>query len=263
MGTPAFSLKWLVAGLMSAAVMSALPGVAQTKDPSQGKRQANGEVRMLDGMHAAEKARALQSLERSRRAGNRGAGLRGQQDSAGERSSAAAAPAEPQLLLMERRRVKGASERLADAWYYDYSSNETIHKIIDLGSGVVRSSEVVVDLQLPLIEDEIARAFDVLLTSPSDRNALSRAFRAVTGEAFEDRAQVNYKAFVFHPDTVVDGLTRGARRCGIHRCAQMLIYTHDNIALDMSPVVDLSTGRVLQNLELRAQEIVRREEAAL
>ena len=174
-----------------------------------------------------------------------------------------ATPTEPQLLLMERRRVKGASQRLADAWYYSYTYNETTHKIIDLATGQVMSSEVVIGTQLPLIDAEVSRAFDILLASDADRLALEIAYREVTGAQFTDRSQVSYKAFVFHPETVVDGLSPDARRCGVNRCAQMLIYTHDNIALDTSPVVDLSTQRVLQNLELRAQEIVRREEAAL
>ncbi len=178
-------------------------------------------------------------------------------------STASSVPSEPVLLLLERRRIKGSNERLADAWYYSYPRNETTHKVIDLTVGVVRSAEIVIDLQLPLVDAEISRAFDIVLASTSDRTSLENAFRQVTGNEFTERSQVSYKAFVFHPDTVADGLEPDARRCGLHRCAQMLLYTHDNVALDMSPVVDLSTSRVLQNLELRAQAIVRREGAAL
>jgi len=175
--------------------------------------------------------------------------------------SSVAVPLEPQLLLMERRTDKGATERLADAWYYSYEFNETSHTVINLATGEVVSSEVVIGTQLPLVEEEITRAFDVLLASAPDRRALEQAYKDVTGKRFKDRSQVSYKAFIFHPDTVVDGLMADARRCGVHRCAQMLIYTHDNIALDTAPVVDISTSRVLQNLELRAREIVRRGEA--
>ena len=204
-------------------------------------------------MHGAEKARAMQALSaraasvpRTRRVAGAATGI----------------PTQPVLLLMERRRIKGSTERLADAWYYSYPRNETTHKIIDLSTGAIRSSQIVIDMQLPLIESEIGRAFDIVLASAGDRSALENAYRQVTGSEFTDRSQVSYKAFVFHPDTVQDGLQSDARRCGNHRCAQMLLYTHDNVALDMSPVVDLSTGRVLQNLELRAQAIVRREETA-
>lgn len=214
----------------------------------------------FDGMHTVERTRALRALS----AGNSAIGA--PQSSAPRTrrlTTTPSIPTEPVLLLLERRRVKGASERLADAWYYSYDSNETTHKIIDLTAGSVRSTETVIDLQLPLIDAEISRAFDIVLGSSTDRRALELAYRQVTGTEFADRSQVSFKAFVFHPDTVADGLEAAARRCGVHRCAQMLLYTHDNVALDMSPIVDLSTGRVLQNLELRAQAIVRREEAAL
>jgi len=207
----------------------------------------------LDGLHGTEKARALRSLGRSH--GVDKAVVRAQQSSA----AAAAVPTEPVLLLLELRREKGSVERLADAWYYSYPRNETIHKIVDLASGEVRSEEVVIDLQLPLVDAEISRAFDIVLTSAAHNKALQTAYLQVTGARFLDRSQVSYKAFVFHPDTVQEGLEPTARRCGLHRCAQMLLYTHDNIALDMSPVVDLSTSRVLQNLELRARAIVRRK----
>ena len=213
--------------------------------------------KMLDGMNSVERTRAMRSLQ-SEAAGrsSRPAGT------VTAYSTASAADAQPQLILMERRREKGSSARHADAWYYSYAHNETIHKVVDLTSGEVISSEVVIGTQLPLVDVEITRAFDILLASSADHRTLGRAYKAVTGEDFEDRSQVSYKAFVFHPDTVVDGLTADARRCGVHRCAQLLIYTHDNIALDMSPVVDLSKSRVLQNLELRARAIVHREGAA-
>ncbi len=227
-----------------------------------------GRPKLHDGLNSSEEQRAMQALRaeivesrlesrsESQVTASRIASSVGQ-------SSHPDVPDEPQLLLMERRHDKASSQRLADAWYYGYLYNETIHKTVDLASGQVLSSEVIIGTQLPLIDSEIARAFDVLLASAPDRRALEAAYFAVTGREFLDRSQVSYKAFVFHPDTVVDGLTADARRCGINRCAQMLIYTHDNIALNTSPVVDLSSARVLQNLELRAQAIVRREEAAL
>jgi len=204
-----------------------------------------------DAMNSQEQQRAMRSLERETAPVSAAAQEQ-------RYSASSVAPPAPQLLLMERRRDKGASARLADAWYYNYQYNETTHKVVDLTSGSVVSSEVVIGTQLPLVETEVTRAFDILLASGPDRRALEQAYKAITGKRFEKRTQVSYKAFIFHQDTVVDGLTAAARRCGVNRCAQILIYTHDNIALDTAPVVDLSTSQVLQNLELRAREIARR-----
>ena len=237
------------AGVALALAMTALPVAADS---------ASGVRKMHDGMDSQEEKRAMRSLNSDQSLKRR---TKAHKQRLGLSASSQAAPLDPQLLLMERRRDKGAALRLADAWYYDYDHNETIRKTIDLASGEVISSEVVIGTQLPLVEAEITQAFDVLLASAPDRRALEQAYRDVTGKPFKDRSQVSYKAFIFHPDTVVDGLMPAARRCGVHRCAQMLIYTHDNVALDTAPVVDISTSRVLQNLELRAREIVRRGEA--
>lgn len=208
----------------------------------------------FDGMHGVEKTRAMRALSDQSLADV------GSEPQVRSLNNTGDVPSEPVLLLLERRRAKGSGARLADAWYYSYPRNETIHKIVDLTTGVVRSVELVIDMQLPLVDAEIDRAFDVVLSNSTYRQALEVAYLQVTGQRFSDRSQVSYKAFVFHPDTVQDGLDPAARRCGLHRCAQMLLYTHDNVALDMSPVVDLSTGKALQNLELRAQSIVRRVE---
>ncbi len=236
-----------LAGVALALAMAASPVAAD---------RTSGGPKMHDGMNSQEEKRAMRSLDNDQSLKRRAKAHKRRLS-----ANAQVVPLDPQLLLMERRRDKGAALRLADAWYYDYELNETIKKTIDLASGDVLSSEVVIGTQLPLVEAEITRAFDVLLASAPDRRALEQAYRAVTGKRFEDRSQVSYKAFIFHPDTVVDGLVPAARRCGVHRCAQMLIYTHDNIALNTAPVVDISTSRVLQNLELRAREIVRRGEA--
>jgi len=210
----------VVAGVLLVLAFATLPADAD---------RLSGTPKIHDSMNSQEKQRAMRTLD-----------------------------AELSGVRNARRRDKGASVRLADAWYYSYEHNETTHNVIDLASGNVISSEVVIGTQLPLVDTEITRAFDVLLASAPDRVALEQAYKDVTGKPFKDRSQVSFKAFIFHPDTVVDGLTPAARRCGVHRCAQMLIYTHDNIALDTAPVVDISTSRVLQNLELRAREIVRR-----
>lgn len=234
----------VVAGVLLVLALATLPADAD---------RVSGTPKIHDSMNSQEKQRAMRTLD-AELSGVRSAASKQQRFSA----SSVAAPLAPQLLLMERRRDKGASVRLADAWYYSYEHNETTHNVIDLASGNVISSEVVIGTQLPLVDTEITRAFDVLLASTPDRLALEQAYKDVTGKPFKDRSQVSFKAFIFHPDTVVDGLTPAARRCGVHRCAQMLIYTHDNIALDTAPVVDISTSRVLQNLELRAREIARR-----
>ncbi len=210
----------------------------------------------LDPLTAAERQRLGQTMQRERQ---RIIERRPQVQSRITAETLVRAPAAPQLLLLERRHDKSITGRRADAYYYDYANDETTHLVISLTTGAILSVDLMTGTQLPLIEAEVTRAFDVLLANPRERRSLAQAFSEITGEAFVDRSQLKFKAFVFHPDTVADGLVAAARNCGVHRCAQLLIYTHDNVALDLSPIIDLSRARVLQNLELRARSLALRE----
>jgi hypothetical protein len=78
------------------------------------------------------------------------------------------------------------------------------------------------------------------------RNALARAYSSATGQALIDINKINFKAYVFHASANSTRLNRAAKRCGRIRCAQLLLYTHENIALNFTPVIDISRGIVLQ-----------------
>ncbi|MGB5326392.1 MAG: hypothetical protein WBN40_13350 [Pseudomonadales bacterium] len=189
-----------------------------------------------DALGSHEKERALQAIARA----NPGFARRALRNKSFQTD-------EPALLLLEKRpRDKNnAGLRLADAYYYDYRRNETIHCIVDAETGEVHEQRRVVDLQLPLTKDEIQRAFDTLLQS-RHRNALARAYSNATGQALIDINKINFKAYVFHASANSARLNRAAKRCGRLRCAQLLLYTHENIALNFTPVIDISRGIVLQ-----------------
>ncbi|MBT8149118.1 MAG: hypothetical protein KJO24_04260 [Gammaproteobacteria bacterium] len=107
------------------------------------------------------------------------------------------------------------------------------------------------NLQLPLIADEVQRAFDIYLQS-NYRQQLANAYREATGQALIDIGKVHFKAYVFHASAHPSRLNKAAKQCGKKRCAQLLLYTHENISLQLMPVVDLSRGKVLQaNTETR------------
>lgn len=189
-----------------------------------------------DALGSHEKERALQAIARR----NPGFARRALRNKSFQTD-------EPALLLLEKRpRDKNNTDvRLADAYYYDYRRNETIHCIVDAETGEVHQQRRVVDLQLPLTKDEIQRAFDILLQS-QHRNALARAYSNATGQALIDINKINFKAYVFHASANSARLNRAAKRCGRLRCAQLLLYTYENIALNFTPVIDISRGIVLQ-----------------
>ena len=157
---------------------------------------------------------------------------------------------EPLKLLVERRpREKNSNSdaRQANVYYYDYSTDELIHSIIDVNSGDIIRQDRLKNTQLPLIPEEIQEAFDIVTSVPIYNNALHRAYKNVTGQNLNDFSDINYKAIIFLADTLKNGLNTASKACGLRRCAQLLIYTKENISLDFSPIIDLSRGIVTQN----------------
>lgn len=167
--------------------------------------------------------------------------------------SAAQAPAvanELELLLVERRPVdkEQPGKRLADVYSYDYRSDETIHSIVDLTTQERLQTERVQKLQLPLTENELARASKLIFNDPEQLAQLQTEYKRITGQELLKPDQLQVKAFVFTTDTLPEGLNAASQNCGIQRCAQVLLYTHDAVVFEISPIVNLSAGLVTQNI---------------
>lgn len=159
------------------------------------------------------------------------------------------APA-PELLLVERHPdSKTATTRLADVYTYDYNSNETIINVVDLNTNQVVSSQRQQRLQLPLTDNELKRASELIFNDDEERSLLDSEFKRITGKALTDPAsQLQVKAFVFHASSLPEQLNAASQQCGLHRCAQVLLYTADSVVFEVSPIVNLSAGVITQNI---------------
>lgn len=167
--------------------------------------------------------------------------------------SAAQAPAvahEIELLLVERRPVdkEQPGKRLADVYSYDYRSDETIHNIVDLNTQERLQTERVQKLQLPLTENELARASKLIFNDAEQLSEIQTEYKRITGQTLLKPEQLQVKAFVFTMDTLPEGLNTASQHCGLQRCAQVLLYTHDSVVFEISPIVNLSAGLVTQNI---------------
>lgn len=153
----------------------------------------------------------------------------------------------PVLLLMEKRpQDKNAlATRMTDVYYYNYKKDETIHLIVNQEDGKIHKRRSVKNVQLPLIPEEIQRAYNIYLQSPHLQD-LSQAYFDATAQMLIDMNKINFKAFIFHGEDNLNELNKEAKRCGKTRCAQLLLYTDENIALNLSPVINLSKGIVVQ-----------------
>ncbi len=155
-----------------------------------------------------------------------------------------------ELLLIERRLMdkERAPRRLADVYHYDYSSDETIHTIVDLETQEIISTQRQQYLQLPMSENELERSKNIIFTDPEQAALIKNEYQRITGKHLRSPEQLNIKAFIFSADTLPEQLNPASQQCGLHRCAQVLLYTHDSIVFEISPIVNLSAGIVTQNI---------------
>ena len=139
-------------------------------------------------------------------------------------------------------------QRLADVYSYDYRSDETIHSIVDLTTQEKLQTERVQKLQLPLTENELARASKLIFNDPEQLTQIQTEYKRITGQTLVKPEQLHVKAFVFTADSLPEGLNAASQNCGLQRCAQVLMYTHDSVVFEISPIVNLSVGLVTQNI---------------
>lgn len=172
-----------------------------------------------------------------------------------DQSPVRAAMATPQeLLLIERHQEpkevyeRGDWPRRGDAYIYDYGSDTLTFALINLDTGQVDAIEAYQGVQLPLTDNEIGRALDIAYADESLRTVLAQQFQAITGQPLLGLSQLNVKAFVFRAASMPENLNEYTQRCGLHRCAQLLLFTNEDIAFEVQPIIDLSTGQVVQLL---------------
>jgi len=147
------------------------------------------------------------------------------------------------LLLIERRPApKGDHRRLANVFVYQYEDDVLSHMVIDTADHSLVHSIRMTEVQLPLIDDERQHAVNILFSNQTSRGLLEDEFKRVTGKRLNELSQIHYKASTF----VTDGEPGpDTGECGVRRCARILMYTADNVVLDLAPVVDLSRESVL------------------
>lgn len=155
-----------------------------------------------------------------------------------------------EVLLIERNEEKGApsDQRRADVFIYDYSTNELIEALVDLNTSEVISSERKQGVQLPLTNNELKRAKEIVFEDEDERAILEEEYRRITSREMTNTSDLNIKAFTFLAESLPNRINEASKQCGIHRCAQLMLYTQDNVVFEISPIVNLSEGVVTQRI---------------
>lgn len=153
-----------------------------------------------------------------------------------------------ELLLVERDRSedKKSGVRRSNAFVYDYQTDETIVYRIDTATNKILSSVRRKNLQLPLTENEIARTVNLIFADKETFELIANEYQRITGKVLNSSKDLEAKAFVFTADTLPEQLNSASQQCGLHRCAQILLYTHDSVVFEVSPVVNLSANLITQ-----------------
>lgn len=155
-----------------------------------------------------------------------------------------------ELLLVERHEESkevyansGPWPRRADVFTYNYDQDVLIHETVDLATGKVDSVETAKSVQLPFTANESTAALRVALGDAEAGPLIRRQYRQIFGgEVFQpDKVEVN--ATVFYADSMPDGAVGPLAKCGVHRCAQLLLSAEGKV-LNVFPTVDLSAGKV-------------------
>lgn len=160
------------------------------------------------------------------------------------------APLRIEVLAVEPQRLaKDATpetyRRRAEVSLYDYDSDRRSVATVDLETGKVETVFVVSGGQLPLTDAEVARAFQLVLADPAASARLRANFARVASRPLNDPGELAVTGFVYRAESMPDRNGPETRQCGRHRCAQLLVRTADNVALEL-PIVDLSRERVLE-----------------
>ncbi len=154
-----------------------------------------------------------------------------------------------ELLLIERDRSTDKApspKRLANIFVYDYAHNETVIQRVDVSTNKVVFTVRKQHVQLPLTKNEIRRATDLIFSDPETLESVKTEYQRITKQTLSTPGQLQTKAFVFTADTLPEQLNAASQQCGLHRCAQVLLYTHDSVVFETSPIVNLSVGLVTQ-----------------
>lgn len=166
-------------------------------------------------------------------------------------SSASTSPGVEFLRVEAHRFAKSevsADKRWADVTSYDYDSDELITKVVDLDTNAVISTTRNKEMQPPLANTELTRAISIVFEDPEELSILQAEYLRITGGQLSTIDQLQYKAFTFFADSMPGVVNEASTVCGAQRCAQLVLYTHDNLVFEVSPIVNLSAGVVSQRM---------------
>lgn len=133
----------------------------------------------------------------------------------------------------------GAPSRAVVVNSYDYATDELVAQTVDITTGKVQTTRTK-GVQLPPSKREVDTAMVKLLADPASQ-ALKDDYKRTTGVALTSADQLDYAGGIW----TADETSKGAEKCGRHRCIFFQLRTEDGRGLVMvDRIVDLSADKI-------------------
>lgn len=136
-----------------------------------------------------------------------------------------------------------AQARRAAIYYYNYRDNVLTKRVVNLTTGKVEGTFTAKDMQPPLSDREVSKAFRLLLGSDLAGEFKSE-YKKATGRDYNESEQLT---IIGHTYVAQPGDAKAVAECGAHRCAQLFPRIPDGPFIDITAmVVDLSSRAARQ-----------------
>jgi len=161
--------------------------------------------------------------------------------------------------VMDPGKAQRSHERVARVMYYNYEADKLLVGKVDLRRDVVRRIRAVQDKQPALTATEIETAKSIALNNPKVLKKLRNEYEAVTGQTAIDFDDIVVHVRGFGGDLAIKRLNEKSRKCMRHRCARVTFVTDESTMFRFVPIVNLSKGKVIQNIPFGPPNHVARE----
>ncbi|WP_395105889.1 hypothetical protein [Actinomadura sp. SCN-SB] len=133
--------------------------------------------------------------------------------------------------------------RRAAVYFYDYTSEKLIKRVVNLRTGAVEGTFSRGRMQPPPSERETAEAVAIFLAHPLSADFKARFGRAA-GRAFTSASQVQATATTY----TARPADTGADQCGASRCVQLFTRVPNGPFIDITDIVIDLSGRTVARL---------------
>lgn len=154
-------------------------------------------------------------------------------------------PQEVMIELRQEPKEQSGTQvpRRADVYTYDYSKDVTIRTTVDVRTGKIEKSEPLEGVQPLISPAEAQQALNIALNDPVAGKLLREQYKQQTGTELAKLEQLQVHAGVFSSDT--KPTITEVKECGKRRCVELLLSSQQGHALNVIPIVNLSSKKVL------------------